>query len=44
MGCLVGLDKQREKVSIDFDFKAYYVSIVPGRNLMRDQEWNRVGN
>jgi len=42
MGCLVGLDKQHEKVSIDFDFKAYYVSTVPGQSLMRDQVRDRV--
>jgi hypothetical protein len=41
---LVLIDKQHEELSVDFDFKAYYVSIVPGQNLVRDQVWDRVGN
>ena len=44
MGCLVKLDKQREEISGDFEFTAYYVSIVPGQNLMSDQVRDRVGN
>ena len=44
IGYLVQIDKQHEEVSADYDFKAYYVSIVPGQNLMRDQVWDRVGN
>ncbi len=43
MGYLVKIDKQYDEVSVeDFDFKAYYVSIVPGQGLMRGQVRSRV--
>lgn len=44
MGYLVDLDKQHVEVSANLDFKAYYVSAVPGQSLMRDQVRNRVGS
>jgi len=44
MGCLVSLGKQYVEVSTNLDFKAYYVSAVPGQSLMCDQVRNRVGS
>jgi len=41
MGCIVELNKQHEEVFRDF--MTYCVSMVPGQNLMCNQEWNRVG-
>ena len=44
---LAYIDKRHEEVSTDFDFTAYYVSIVPGQNLMRSQVWDiswKLGN
>lgn len=43
MEYLVKIDKQYDEVSVeDFDFKTYYVSIVPGRSLMCGQVRSRV--
>ena len=44
IGGMVKIDSLWMYSSVDLKFKAYYLSIVPGQNLMRDQEWDRVGN